>query len=124
MPRTVNYPQQARYEGGLGLSSLQHGTVTQATNKSTGVTLDKLTGLITMNNASLAADTTVAFTLTSAPIRAGDLVLVQHVSGGTQAAYITTALAADGSATINVHNATPGALAEAIVLKFMVLKAA
>lgn len=102
----------------------QGGTVTQATNKSTGVTLNTLTGEITMNGASLAADTTVAFTLTNTTIALGDYVLVQHISAGTQAAYITTALAAAGSATVNVHNATAGALAEAIVLKFVVIKSA
>lgn len=100
------------------------GTVTQATSKSTGVTLNTVTGEITMDAAALAADTTVAFTLTNSTIAVGDYVLVQHISAGTQAAYITTGLAAAGSAMINVHNATPGALSEAIVLKFMVLKSA
>lgn len=106
--------------GGTGAG----GTVTQATSKSTGVTLNTVTGEITMNAASLAADTTVAFTLTNSKIAAGDYVAIQHVSAGTQASYIVTASAAAGTATVNVHNATPAALAEAIVLKFMVFKSA
>jgi hypothetical protein len=120
-PKKVSYPHSGRFEGGYGLPNAG-SSVTQQTNKSTGVSLDGLTGLITMNNASLAADTTVSFTLTNLVIEAGDMVHVQHVSAGTQAAYIVTALAAAGSAAINVHNATPGALAEAIVLKFSVVK--
>ena len=89
-----------------GLTSSPGGTVTQATNKSTGVTLDTPTGEITMNGASLAADTTVSFTLTNNQISSEDYVLVQHVSAGTAASYICTGLAGSGSATINVHNAT------------------
>lgn len=107
---------------GFGYTS--GGTVTQATSKATGVTLDQKTGEITMNAASLAADTTVAFTLTNSFIALGDYVLIQHVSAGTQAAYIVTASAAAGSATVNVHNATAAALAEAIVLKFVLIKSA
>lgn len=109
---------------GFGYGTGAGGTVTQATSKSTGVTLNTVTGEITMNAASLAADTTVSFTLTNSAIASGDYVLVQHVSAGTAASYICTALAAAGSATINVRNATAGALAEAIVLKFVVIKAA
>lgn len=109
---------------GFGYPTGMGGTVTQGTSKSTGVTLSKVTGEITMHNAALAADTTVSFTLTNTTMAAGDYVAVQHVSAGTQAAYICTALAASGSATVNVHNATPGSLSEAIVLKFMVFKSA
>lgn len=120
-PKKVNYPHSGRYEGGFGLRDAGN-SVTQQTNKSTGVSLDGLAGTITMNGAALGADTTVSFTLTDLAIEAGDYVLVQHVSAGTLAAYICTALAAAGSAAINVHNATAGILSEAIVLKFVVIK--
>lgn len=98
------------------------GTVTQLTNKATGVTLSTPTGNITMHNAALAADTVVSFVLTNTLIEANDYVLVQHVSAGTAGAYNCTALAAAGSATINVRNLTAGSLGEAIVLKFIVIK--
>ena len=39
----------------IGYSSAAQGTVTQATSKSTGVTLNKSMGKITMNAASLGA---------------------------------------------------------------------
>ena len=99
------------------------GTVTQATSKATGVTLDKKCGQITMNAASLAADTTVSFTLTNSTIAATDLLVLNHGSGGTAGAYLLNAQAAAGSASINVRNVTAGALGEAIVIGFAVVKA-
>src|SRR5687767_7192697 len=44
------------------------GTVTQQTNKATGVELNTPTGEIVMNNASLASNTSVTFTLTCSAI--------------------------------------------------------
>ncbi len=99
------------------------GTVTQATSKATAVTLNKKCGEITMNAASLATATTVTFTLTNSTIAATDLLVLNHVSGGTAGAYLLNAQAAAGSASINVRNVTAGALAEAIVIGFAVIKA-
>jgi hypothetical protein len=99
------------------------GTVTQATSKATAVTLNKKCGQITMNAASLATATTVTFTLTNSTIAATDLLVLNHVSGGTAGAYLLNAQAAAGSASINVRNVTAGALAEAIVIGFAVIKA-
>jgi hypothetical protein len=99
------------------------GTVTQATSKATAVTLSKKCGQITMNAASLAAATTVTFTLTNIEIKATDLLVLNHVSGGTAGAYLLNAQCQAGSAFINVRNVTAGALAEAIVIGFAVIKA-
>jgi hypothetical protein len=99
------------------------GTVTQATSKATAVTLSKKCGQITMHDASLAADTTVSFTLTNTTIVATDLLVLNHVSGGTAGSYLLNAQAAAGSASINVRNVTAGALGEAIVIGFAVIKA-
>ena len=99
------------------------GTVTQATSKATAVTLNKKCGQITMHNASLAAATTVIFTLTNSTIAATDLLVLNHVSGGTAGAYLLNAQAAAGSTSINVRNVTAGSLSEAIVIGFAVIKA-
>jgi hypothetical protein len=99
------------------------GTVTQATSKATAVTLNKKCGQITMHNASLAAATTVSFTLTNTTIVATDLLVLNHVSGGTAGSYLLNAQAGAGSASINVRNVTAGALGEAIVIGFAVIKA-
>ena len=98
------------------------GIVTQGTNKSTGVTLNAPCGAITMNGAALNADTTVSFTLTNTSIAATDLLVLNHVSGGTAGAYTLNAQAAAGSASINVRNITAGSLSEAIVIGFAIIK--
>jgi len=99
------------------------GTVVQSTNKGTAVTLNKKCGQITMNAASLAAATTVSFTLTNSTLVATDLLVLNHVSGGTSGSYLLNAQCGSGSASINVRNVTAGALAEAIVIGFAVVKA-
>ena len=98
------------------------GTVTQATNKATGVTLNSPTGQITLNGAALAADTTVSFTLTNSSITANDVLILNHLSAGTAGSYLLNAQAAAGSASINVRNITAGSLSEAIVICFAVIQ--
>ena len=99
------------------------GAVTQSTSKSTGVTLSKKCGQITLDNAALAADTTVSFTLTNTTVAATDIIVLNHVSGGTAGSYLLNAQCAAGSASINVRNITSGSLSEAIVIGFAVVKA-
>jgi hypothetical protein len=99
------------------------GTVTQATSKATAVTLNKKCGQITMNGAALAAATTVGFTLTNSTIAATDLLVLNHVSGGTAGSYLLNAQAGAGSASINVRNVNGSSLSEAIVIGFAVVKA-
>ena len=109
--------------GKQGYTTGSGGTVTQATSKSTGVTLNKPTGQITLNNAALAGDTTVSFTLTNTVIEANDILVMNHISVGTAGSYLLNAQSAAGSASINVRNITTGSLSEAIVIAFAVIKA-
>ena len=109
--------------GKQGYDTGSGGVVTQITDKSTAVTLDKTNGSITMDADSLAAATTVSFTLTNSTIEAGDILVMNHISGGTAGSYTLNAQSAAGSASINVRNVTAGALAEAIVIRFAVIKA-
>ena len=106
----------------LGYTTAAQGTVTQATDKSTGVTLNRSMGRITMNAASLAASTAVTFTLTNSLIGANDVLSVHASSGATAGAYIAyvTSLTA-GSCVIALRNLTAGALAEAVVLNFTII---
>jgi hypothetical protein len=108
--------------GKQGYATGSGGAVVQATSKATGVTLNTSNGQITMNNASLAATTIVSFTLTNSVIEAGDIIVMNHISGGTLGAYAFNASTAAGSASINVSNLTLGALTDAIVLRFAVIK--
>lgn len=109
---------------GFGPALGAGGTVAQATSKATAVTLSKPTGQITMNAAALAAGAIVSFTLTNTTIAATDVLILNHISGGTAGAYSLNAQAAAGSASINVLNNTAGSLSEAIVIQFVVIKGA
>lgn len=113
----------------LGTSAIGYvvgagGAVTQITSKATGVTLNKITGQITMQNAALAAGAKVSFVVTNSTVAATDAVIVSVASGGTANAYraAVTAVAA-GSFTITVENITAGSLSEAPVINFAVIKA-
>jgi hypothetical protein len=100
------------------------GTVTQLTSKSTSVTLDKLCGQITMNNASLAQNTTVSFTLNNTNIHSTDVIIVNIGSGATANAYTAFVEAVNtGSCRIHLRNSSSGSLSEAVVLNFAVIKA-
>lgn len=107
---------------GVGYATGAGGSVTQLTNKGTGVTLNKVCGAITLNNAALTTLTAVKFTLTNSAISLGDVVVVNHSSAGTDGAYLVgvSAIGA-GSADIVVFNTTGGTLSEAIVLSFAVV---
>lgn len=109
--------------GGIGYSTGAGGTVTQITSKSTGVTLNKLSGQITMNNASLAANGEAVFTLTNSFIEATDVVVVclgSSVSAGRYMVGVATVSA--GSCQILITNLSSVA-SEAPVINFAVIKA-
>jgi len=109
---------------GLGYGTGAGGTVTQITSKATGVTLNKACGTITMNNAALAAATSVTFTLTNSAIVATDVVIVNIKSGATANSYqVTVGAVAAGTCDITIRNISGGSLGEAVVLSFSVIKA-
>ena len=117
---TVTATTSMGYPTGTG------GTVAQATDKSTGVTLNKVSGQITMHAAALNRNTGVSFTLTNSFIAATDVVIVNIASGATANSYTATVDAvAAGSCNIHLHNHTTDTdLSEAVVLNFVVIKGA
>jgi hypothetical protein len=111
--------------GGAGYSSGQGGAVTQATSKSTSVTLNKLSGQVTMNNAALASGAKVSFVVSNSTVGATDVVVSNVASGGTANAYRSSVTAvAAGQFTVTVENITGGSLSEAPVISFAVVKGA
>ena len=108
----------------LGYGVGAGGTVTQATSKSTAVTLNKPTGKITLNGASLADGATVSFQLNNSLIVAGDTVSLSLFSStATLGAYRFWIDRVDvGSTYIFVQNYSGGALAEAFSIQFNVHK--
>ena len=106
----------------IGYSTAAQGAVTQATSKSTGVTLNKSAGQITMNDAALANATNVSFTLTNSTISAKDVVVLSVSSGATAGAYnCWISGKATGSCTITLRNLSGGSLSEAVVINFAVI---
>ncbi len=114
---------------GIGYAAGAGGTATQLSTptnvKTNSVTLNKVAGTITTNNAALAAATSVSFTFNNDTIAADDMVIMQIVTGpATVGSYAFRVVSANGYATITIRNTTAGSLSEAIVFKFIVFKSA
>jgi hypothetical protein len=109
-----------QFRKGLG------GTVTQATSRSTGVTLNKICGQITTDTTSLAAEASAAFVVTNSKVGAADIVIVSIVSGANGGNTAVSVVAvAEGSFTLRVsnNNAAAGtAETGAIVINFAIIK--
>ena len=109
-------------QGQLGYTTAAQGTVTQATSKSTAVTLNTSAGQITMNNAALASVTNVTFTLNNSLISSNDILILNVSGGATSGAYNcwVSGLGA-GTASITLRNISGGSLSEAVVINFALI---
>lgn len=108
---------------GIGYATGAGGQVTQLTSKSTGVTVNKLCGLIVTHNATLNADTSVTFTVTNSTVAATDVVVVVHDSGNPGSYVVAANTMAAGSFKITLRNITASPLADVLSLRFAVIKA-
>ncbi|MGJ0505601.1 MAG: hypothetical protein ACR652_00415 [Methylocystis sp.] len=109
------------YQTGVGAG----GTVTQATNKATGVTLNAPTGEIVLAATGTTLYNTysnTSFVLTNSFIGANDTVVVSHKAGGTSGAYWFGTRVSAGAVVISVFSAV--SLAEAITIQFSIIKGA
>ena len=107
----------------LGYGTGSGGTVTQATSKSTAVTLNKPTGQITMNNAALTAGTSVFFDVNNSLVAATDNVLLT-LSNFSALNYTIKCFVSTGKYTVILKNETAGSLSEAVAFNFAVIKGA
>lgn len=116
------------YSQAIRLGNFVGGTtVTQATNRTTGVTINTISGQITTNSASLAAETAAVFTVTNSQVFADD-VIVATVAGGSNGGNTTVIITtiSAGSFVISVANQNAaGGTAEtgAIQINFLIMKA-
>jgi hypothetical protein len=112
--------------GGIGYSAGAGGTVTQSTNKTDSVTLSKVTGQITMSNAALAGGATVSFLVTNSTVGANDCVVANIIGpAGTSGSYtcgVPHVSSGGGQFRLFVTNTTGGALSDALVISFAVIK--
>ena len=108
---------------GIGYPSGSGGAVTQATSKSTGVTLNTPTGVITMDDAALGAGAEVNFTVTNSTVAATDTIVLSIQSGGTPGEYLcgVTTVAA-GSFQVALANLSASSAEDAVVINYAVIK--
>lgn len=113
-------------KAGIGYAAGDGSTVTQATSRTTGVTINALTGAITTNNTSLIAEASADFVVTNSKVAITDTVVVSIRSGVVGASTIVSVSAvADGSFSIRVHNGNGSGSAQetgAIIINFAVIK--
>jgi hypothetical protein len=105
--------------GGVGYATGAGGAVTQGTNRTTGVTLNTVTGAITLISAAGSA-TPASFTVTNSAVAATDVVIVNQKSGTDLYEIFVTAVGA-GSFQITSFT-TGGTTTESPVFNFAVIK--
>jgi hypothetical protein len=108
---------------GVGYATGAGGAVTQLTSKSTNVTLNKMCGEITMNNAALASNTAVNFGMVNSTIGIHDCLLIHAINDSSGTNYQVWASNVSGGAIIGVLNRSTISLSDALVLRFAVIKA-
>jgi len=105
---------------GVGYATGAGGTVTQATSRTTGVTLNKTAGAITLFSAA-GTTTAASFTVTNSTVAATDVIILNQKSGTDLYDLMVTAVAA-GSFRITFRT-TSGTTTETPVFNFAVIKA-
>jgi hypothetical protein len=125
MGKSVNLTRVVDGDGGIGYQAGRGGAVTQATSKSTDVTLNKPSGRITLNGAALAAGATASFTLNNTSIAETDTVAIS-LSGamGTFVNYNIWNYVGGGYVLIAIKNISGGSLSDAPTINFAVIKGA
>jgi hypothetical protein len=106
--------------GGIGYATGAGGTVTQISSRTTGVTINKVSGAITLVSAAGSA-TAASFTVTNSTIAATDIVHVTQ-QAGTDKYIIAVTNTANGSFQITSYT-TGGTTTEQPVFNFVVIKA-
>lgn len=120
----------AAASGGVGYSTGAGGAVTQITNRSTGVTMVPnpcLSGTITTDTTSLAAEASAAFIVTDSAVAIGDVVVCSIQSGSNSGGTsVMASTVTNGTFTLRVtnNNAAAGtAETGAILINFAIIKA-
>jgi hypothetical protein len=103
---------------GIGYATGAGGAVVQGTSRTTGVTLNKRCGTITMFSAAGSA-TAATFTVTNSTVGANDVIILNQASGTNLYDLRVTAVSA-GSFSINFLT-TGGTATDAPVINFVVI---
>ena len=105
---------------GIGYATGAGGTVTQITSRTTGVTINKVCGAITLFAAAPAVGTWVSFTVTNSAVAATDVPHVSFKSGTNTYIGHVTAVAA-GSFQISFTSIV-GTASDSPVINFDIIK--
>ena len=110
---------------GIGYGTGAGGTVTQATSKTTAVTLNKPSGKIIMHPASLASNVWVNFVCNNSLISSSEVIVPTIQSDSvTSFRYTVNALVRPGQIIFGVKQESGAAMADAVQINFNILKAA
>lgn len=115
----LNRPLLANAGTGIGYAAGAGGTVTQGTSRTTGVTLSKRSGAITLFTAAGTSAYT-SFTVTNTLVSATDTIIVNQKSGTNTYLTFVTAVA-DGSFRITFSSVS-GTASDAPVFNFVVIE--
>ena len=102
-------------EGALDTSN--SATVTQSTNKTTGVLTNRNSGQITTSNAALASNAEVTFTVSNSNVRETDAIGINY--NGVGGYSIQPNNVRNGGFDIIIRNNSGGSLSHALVLNFV-----
>lgn len=125
-----NVVQQINGASGTGIGYVTGqgvgGAVSQGTDRSTAVTLNKLTGTITGQATSLAASTSASFVVNNTFVAATDVIALSVVSGPTANTSVFSVSAVGANQfTIRIANVnTATADTGAPIINFVVIKGA
>jgi len=100
------------------------GAVTQGGGaKTTTVVMSQMQGVITTDDANLAAATEVIFTVTNTLVELTDTVVVAIQSGGTAGEYFAQVVTvANGSFIIALTNLSGSTAGDAVIINFAVIR--
>ena len=110
-------------------ASVNNGTVTQLTSKSTAVTCNGRTGQIITSNATLNKGVAVQFTVNNSYVVSNKDVIILNIASGASVGYnISANSVAPGSFSVNLHNAdsTPSGsnASDALTINFAIIRVA
>jgi hypothetical protein len=106
---------------GVGYTTGAGGAATQATSKTTTVTLNSICGTVTTASDALASGAVVSFTFNNSSWHSDHMVL--DTVGGTAGAYtVGFSSISDGVVSIWIKNTSTGSLSQAIPIIFTIIK--
>lgn len=119
----LNVPTSTNSTSGVGYTTGAGGAVTQITNASTGVTLDKVCGQITTVALTTAAAAEEVFVVTNSTVAATDCIALGTTYAGAGTPAVTVKGVAAGSFSVVITNLHASAALDAVlIVNFAVIK--